>query len=283
MILVTGATAPVGRATVEQLAAAGVAVRALTRNPATAGLPAGVETVAGDLAAAETLPAALAGVERVFLFPAVPGFAPGFAAAAKEAGVRRIVFQSSGAVVDGVAEQANPMGAYFAGIEGAIVAAGFEWTFLRLEVASSGSLLWAMELAEQIKAGDVVRAPYAEATASPIHESDFAAVAVAALTGDGHTGATYRVTGPESLTHAEQVSQIGEAIGRALRYEELTPEQAREAMLRNQPPPVVDILLAEWAGLVDRPAPVTDTIARLTGRSGLPFRRWAGDHAADFR
>ena len=66
MILVTGATGTVGREVVTQLLAARQEVRALTRNPTTAGLPPEVEVVAGDLDRTETLASAVKGIERVF-------------------------------------------------------------------------------------------------------------------------------------------------------------------------------------------------------------------------
>lgn len=146
MILVTAATAPVGRSIVEQLAAAGEPVRALTRDPSTANLPAGAEVVAGDLGDPASLPAAMAGVSAVFLLAVVPGFAPAFLAAAKEAGVRRIVFQSSGAVENGADPQPNDITAFHHDIERAIVESGLEWTFLRLAVESADALQWAYDV-----------------------------------------------------------------------------------------------------------------------------------------
>jgi len=284
MILVTGATAPIGRCVVEQLLAAGNEVRALTRNPETATLPAGAEIVAGDLSAPETLPAALNGVSAVFVQAYVPGFAPAFLKAAKDAGVRRIVFQSSGAVVDGVREQPNMIAAFHAEIEQAIEESGLEWTFLRLEVPAANALQWAMDVPEQVKAGDVVRGPYGEAAGSPIHEADIAAVGVVALTSAAHVGAKYRLTGPESLTHNEQVRILGEAIGRPLHYAELPRDVARQEMLdRHQPPPVVDMLLEAWAHAVGQPALVLPTVEEVTGKPARTFREWAVDHAADFR
>src|SRR4029078_9681575 len=107
MILVTAATAPVGRSIVEQLLAAGRDVRALTRDPAKADLPAAAEVVAGDLSDSARLSAAFKGVSAVFLLSAVPGFTVPFLQAARDAGVRRIVFQSSGAIVDGANQQPN--------------------------------------------------------------------------------------------------------------------------------------------------------------------------------
>ena len=65
-VLVTGATGRVGRAVVAQLLEAGVPVRALTRRPDAARLPAAVEVVAGDLTVPESLDAGLQGVGAVW-------------------------------------------------------------------------------------------------------------------------------------------------------------------------------------------------------------------------
>ncbi|WP_433246181.1 NAD(P)H-binding protein [Streptosporangium sp. CA-135522] len=279
MILVTAATAPVGRSIVEQLLADGQPVRALTRDADAAGLPAGVEIAVGDLADTDSLKAAMRGVSAVFLLAVVPDFAPAFLAAARDAGVRRIVFQSSGAIDDDAAEQPDQVAAFHADLEREIAASGLEWTFLRLELASANAIQWALDVPGQVKAGDVVRGPYGEAAGSPIHPADFAAVAVEALTSAEHAGAVYSMTGSESLTHVQQIKLIGEAIGRPLRYEEITPDEAREAMGPYAPS---DVLLADWARHVGTPAPISGTVEKITGRPARTFARWAADHAADF-
>ncbi len=109
-------------------------------------------------------------------------------------------------------EQPNEIAAFHHDIERQIQESGLEWTFLRLEVASADALQWAFDVPGQLKAGDVVRGPYGAASGSPIHPADFAAVAVAALTEDRHAGKTYLLTGPQSLTHIEQVQLIGKAL-----------------------------------------------------------------------
>lgn len=271
-ILVTAATAPVGRSIVEQLVAMEHPVRALTRDPKKAGLPAGAEVVAGDLSDAESLAAAFQDVSAVFLLAAVPGFAPTFLKAVKEAGVRRIVFQSSGAVVDGTDEQPNPIAAFHYDTERQIRDSGLEWTFLRLEVASADALQWAFDVPTQLKAGDVVRVPYAEAAGSPMHPADFAAVAIVSLTQEEHAGKIYHLTGPQSLTHREQIQLIGEALGRPLRYEELDEEQARAAISPYAP---ADVLFETWRRHIGIPAPVTDTVQRLTDRPPRSVEAWA--------
>ncbi|HLZ63346.1 MAG TPA: NAD(P)H-binding protein [Ktedonosporobacter sp.] len=280
MILVTAATAPVGRSIVEQLVVAGRPVRALTRDPEKAGLPAGAEVASGDLGDQESLAAAFKDVTAVFLLAAVPGFAPAFLKAAREAGVRRIVFQSSGAVDDSAEEQPNAIAAFHYDIERQIRDSGLEWTFLRLEVASSDALQWAFDVPRQIKAGDVVRGPYAEAGGTPMHPADFAAVAIVALTEDEHAGKIYNLTGPQSLTHSEQVKLIGEALGRPLRYEELDEEAARKAISPYAP---ADLLFETWKKYIGTPAPVTDTVQKLTGRSPRSVEVWAAHHAANLR
>jgi uncharacterized protein YbjT (DUF2867 family) len=272
MFLVTAATAPVGRSLAEQLVAAGHGVRALTRDPDGADLPPGVEAVGGDLSDPESLKAALQDVTGVFLLAVVPGFAPAFLAAAKEAGVRRIVFQSTGAIADGADPQPNEIAAFHADIEQAIRESGLEWTFLRLEVASADALQWAYDVPAQLKAGDVVRGPYAEAAGSPIHPADFAAVAAAALTDDPHAGQVYRLTGPESVTHREQVRLIGAAAGRPLRFEELDPVVARRTISPYAP---ADVLFESWEHHLTSPAPVTDTVERVTGRRPRTVAEWA--------
>jgi len=253
---------------------------ALTRDPAKANLPAGAEVVSGDLSDLQSLSAAFKDVSAVFLLAAVPGFAPAFLKAAKDAGVHRIVFQSSGAVDDNADEQPNDVAAFHHDIERAIQESGLEWTFLRLEVASADVLQWAFDVPGQLMAGDIVRGPYGEAVGSPIHPADFAAVAIVALTEDEHAGKIYHPTGPKSLTHIEQIKLIGEALGRPLRYEELEPEAARQAISPYAP---ADLLFATWEKHIGTPAPVTDTVERLTGRPPRSVVQWAADYAANLR
>ena len=101
--------------------------------------------------------------------------------------------------------------------------------------------------APTIRTGSAVRWPYAEAPTAPIHEGDIAAVAVRALCEGGHSGKDYVLTGPESLSQLEQVGIIGEAIGRPLQYEEISPEGARRELLPLMPLAVIDMLMKAWA------------------------------------
>jgi uncharacterized protein YbjT (DUF2867 family) len=134
--------------------------------------------------------------------------------------------------------------------------------------------------APQIRAGgDVVRWPHLAAPTAPIDERDIAAVAVRALCEDGHAGAEYVLTGPQSLSQLEQISTIADVIGRSLRIEEISPEDARDELLTSIP----KMLLDAWAAAIGQPAFVTSTVAEITGAPARTFRDWAADHAAQFR
>ncbi|MCP2323846.1 uncharacterized protein YbjT (DUF2867 family)/ketosteroid isomerase-like protein [Hamadaea flava] len=276
--LIIGATGNVGRHVTASLAGSGLPVRALTRNPDSAGLPDGVQVVAGDLTDTESLRTALDGVDSVFLlwpFHSADGAAPAIETIAKYA--RRVVYLSAFSVRDDVSPPENGV---WGEVEDLIRRSGVEWTFLRAGGFATNTLGWA----QQIRSGDVVRAPYGGAQRSLIHEADIAAAAVAVLTGDGHAGRSHVLTGPATVSQADQVRIIGETIGRPLRFDEQPPEEARAQMVANWGDEAfVDKALGHWASIVTAPEPVVDTVERLTGRPARTFADWAADHAAHFR
>ena len=281
-ILVIGGTGNVGRQVVYQLAATGARFRAMTRNPDAAGLPAQVEVVRGDLTVPETLDRCLQGIETVFLVWAAP---PGAVAGALERiakHIRRIVFLTAPLKTPHpFFQQPNPSRDLTERIERLIEASGVEWTFLRAGLfAGNARHFWG----PQIRAGDVVRWPYLDARTAPTDERDLAEVAVRTLCEDGHAGAEYVLTGPESLTQAEQVHTIGRAIGRSLRVEEMSPDEAQSELLPVLgSATVVNMLLNAWAVAIGQPAFVTSTVAELTGAPSRTFYEWATDHATEFR
>jgi len=279
MILVTGATGKVGRHLVAGLLAEGAAVRALTRDPASATLPPAAELAHLDPDQPETINRALAGTTAVFLnATAVGSQITGLMAAAASAGVGRAVLLSSFTVRD---EGAQPysIGAQHKALEDAVTASPLDWAFLRSGGFAANTLAWA----PGIRAEGVVRAPYLEAATAPIAEQDIAAAALAVLLGDGHNRARYVLTGPQSLTQADQAHAIGAAIGRNLRTEELPPEVFRRAASARMAPGAVDDRLRYLASCVGRTAEMSPDLEKLTGRAGTTFAEWAHEHAASFR
>jgi uncharacterized protein YbjT (DUF2867 family) len=282
-VLVIGATGTVGRHVACQLADVGARVRALVRNPDAARLPAGIEVAPGDLAVADTLDRPLDGVYTVFLVWTAPpaAVAPALERIARKA--KRIVFLSAPfKTAHPFFQQPNPSRALAERIERLIVDSELEWTFLRPGMFAANALRW---WAPQTRAGDAVRWPYLAAPTAPIDERDIAAIAVRALLDRAHAGAEYVLTGPESLSQFEQISIIGRAIGRPLRIEEITPEEARREWLSvpGASGSAVDMLLNAWAAAVGQPAFVTSTFEEVTGSRPRTFPGWAADHAAEFR
>jgi len=279
-ILVIGATGNVGRQVVSQLLDTGATVRALARDPDTAGLPDGVEVLRGDLTAPDTVETALDRITSVFLvWPFLTADAAPVIVDTLARHARHIVYLSS---ASGRSEDDEPGGAvaFHAEVERLIERSGAQWTFLRAGGFAANTLGWAA----QIRTDGVVRQPYGQAARSLIHEADIAAVAVRALTGDKHAGATYVLTGPQVLTQAEQVRTIGEAVGRPLRWEELDAVTARQQMIAaGWTPSFADGALTAWAGMITHPEPVTHTVEQVTGTPARTFGTWAADHAADFR
>src|SRR6266545_4155312 len=281
-ILVIGGTGNVGRHVVDQLAATGTRFRAMTRNPDAAGLPSQVEVVRGDLTHPETLDRCLQDIDTVFLVWVAPPAAVAGALELIANHAPRIVFLTAPfKTPHPFFQQRNPSRDVAERIERLIETSGAQWTFLRAGMfAGNARHFWG----PYIRAGDVVRWPYLDAPTAPTDERDLAAIAVRALCQDGHAGAEYILTGPQSLTQAEQVHTIGRAIGRSLRVEEMSPDEARSELLPILgSSTVVNILLNAWAAAIGQPAFVTSTFAELTGAPPRTFLEWATDHAAEFR
>lgn len=135
-----------------------------------------------------------------------------------------------------------------------------------------------------MRAGEVVRWPYGAAARSLIDERDIAAVAVRALTETGHAGATYVLSGPQALTQIEQLDAIGEAIGRPLRWEEISREDARPGLIAAfGDEAFADSALAAWARFVAAPERTTQTVQEITRSLARSLREWATRHVDDFR
>lgn len=267
MFLITGATGTVGRPLVELLG--GSVVRAVTRDPAQANLP-GVELV--------TEPD-FTGVTAVFLHPRAVGLgAADLLAQAKAHGVRRVVVLAAVNVDDPLDEQPSRFnGDRNREVEAAAIASGLEWVSLRASYfAINTSYSWG----GQIRAGDVVNAPFPDVAEAPVDERDLAAVAARALTDDELVGRTLELTGPESLTHVELVATIGRVLGRELTFSAVPAEVAAQALIgHGHRAEFVTALMARYGREHGRPAQVSGDIEKVLGRPAHSFGEWVADHA----
>jgi uncharacterized protein YbjT (DUF2867 family) len=226
----------------------------------------------------ESLDRALQGAGAVFLvWTAPPATAPAVVERIASHARRVVLLSSPHQTPHPFFQQPNPMAVFHATLERLIEASGVALTIIRPGMFASNTRLW---WASQIRDGDVVRWPYGAAETAPIDERDIAAVAARALYQDGHAGGDYVLTGPESLSQAEQVSAIGAAIGRRIRFDEVSPGEFRREIM---PHPVADMLLDAWRATLGHPAFVTSTVADIVGTPARTFRQWAADHADAFR
>ncbi|MQY27374.1 SDR family oxidoreductase [Nocardia aurantia] len=276
--VVFGARGNVGRHVAAGLSARGAKIRATSRTPDPAGFPPGTDIVAADLERPGTLPAALDGAERVFLY-AKPTGIDGFVAAAESAGVRHVVLLSSAAIGKPGAEH-NPIAREHLAVETAIEKSGLAWTFIRPGMFATNTLWW---WRQPIRDEGRVRVPYPDTQTAPIHEKDLAALAVTALTEPGHHHRIHHVYGPESLTVRQQIRHIGAAIGREIDLEVIGADRARIELGKTMPPSGVEAILAAWQAGTTAPARTSTIIADLTGRPAQTFARWAEDHRDEFR
>ncbi|MFL1375899.1 NAD(P)H-binding protein [Nocardiopsis protaetiae] len=276
-VLVTGAGGTVGGLVVPGLLERGLRVRALTRDPARRTFPAGAETAAGDLADPATLDGVFDGVDAVFLF-AVAETAAEVVDRMRRAGVRRVVVLSSTSVTDG--DDTDFGYRHHRPVEEAVERSGLEWTHLRAGEFMANDL---DSYSESVRAEGVVRAPHGDRPWAPVHEADIADAAVAALTGPGHHGRVYTLTGPELVTAAERAAAIGAALGREVRFVHLGNAEARELWIsQGIPPEICDWMLWEAPDDWDPAGLISTHYEEITGRRGRTYARWAADHRADF-
>jgi uncharacterized protein YbjT (DUF2867 family) len=238
------------------------------RDRADAHLPDAVELVSGDIRDPAGFAQQLDKIDALFLlwpFLSSEGVQELIQMLARHTG--RIVYLSAEAA-------AHRSSSFWAQVELAIERYTDDWTFLRPTGFAANTLMWA----NQIRTADVVRWVYGKAARSLIDERDIAAVAVQALTDEEHCGARYTLTGPQALTQIEQVRELGKAIGRTLRWEEISRKEIAQ-QLAGIPATALDT----WASFVDRPETVTKTVAAITHRPARPFSEWAEKHADQFR
>ncbi|MFD7730017.1 NAD(P)H-binding protein [Kitasatospora phosalacinea] len=281
MIVVTGATGNVGRPLVSLLAGAGERVTAVSRRVPSGGLPEGVDHAVADLADFASLGAVLKGADALFLLLGGELNGPGAPAVelfdlVRAAGVRRVVLLSS--QINGTRPGASSH-ARLREFERALRESGLEHTVLRAGGFASNAYAWA----EGVRARRTVHAPFADVALPVVDPADLAAVAAAALREDGHHGQVYVLTGPEGITPRRQAAVLGEVLGEAVEFVELSREQARAHLARFMPEEVVDgtlDILGTPLPEEQRPAP---DVERVLGRPPRSFADWARDARGAFQ
>jgi uncharacterized protein YbjT (DUF2867 family) len=268
MILVTGASGNAGGAVVRALVEAGEPVRALVRDRSSSSVPEGADVAVADLNRPDTIEPHLDGVTGAFLLSGYEGLAETLAAM-RRAGVARVVLLSSSAAPSG--DMDNAVARYHILSERAVRESGLAWTFLQPNSFMTNTLRWL----PQLRAGDVVRLPFADVPVAVIDPADLAAVAVKGLVTGELAGRSLRLSGPEALHPADQVRILGSALRRDLRFEAQSNEEARAEMSAAMPAAYVDAFFSFFLdGTIDETT-VQPTVREVLGREPGSFERWA--------
>jgi NAD(P)H dehydrogenase (quinone) len=270
---VSGASGHLGSATVAELVqrAGGHEVVAISRTPGTITAP--VDGRFGDYNQPESLAEAYAGLDRLLIISTADGEpgkrgAQNVAAidAAVRAGVKHIVFMSAA----GTRQEEEPaLGASYWRGEQHLITTAPAWTILRMN-------FYAEALVQQAQAAldRGALTGLAENRVAFVARGDVAAAAAGILIGEGHAGAIYNATGPESLSGAERAALIAEITGRPLAFLAITEERLRAGLTQAGLPVevvnvVVSIQTSFAAGAFDI---VTGDVERLGGRPAKPLR-----------
>jgi uncharacterized protein YbjT (DUF2867 family) len=260
-VLVLGATGSTGKRVTRQLRDRGVVARAAARQG----------EVQFDWTRPDTWQPALAGVSAIYLM--APDGVPveqAFVAEAVERGVERLVLLSSMSIEEMGDDR-------LLAAERLVRDSGTAWTILRAN--------WFNQNFDEsfflpaILAGELAL-PLGDVRQAFVDAEDIAAVAVEALTTDGHAGMTYEMTGPQALTFGDAVGAIAQARGREVRYLGDADAYRAAQQATGASTDQIEAEIAAYASLMDSGDAVpTDTIERVTGRPPIPFAVYAAEAA----
>ncbi len=168
---------------------------------------------------------------------------------------------------------------YHAAVEQHVRDLGIPCTFLRPSLFFQGLLA----VAGSIRAEGRFYAPIGDAVVSAVDVRDIAAVAAVTLTDPGHEGATYTLTGPAPITHAQIAAALTAALGREVTFVDVPPEAFADSLRGILPPWQVQGLLEDYAHYRrGEAASVSPAVAEIAGRAPRDVRQFARDYAPAF-
>jgi len=272
-VLIVGATGKVGSRIVRQLAAVGIKPRVIVRTKEKGAAISSLATpVIGDLMAPETLAEAFRGAERVFILappaPEMEALERNAIDAAVAAGAKRIVYLSNFAATEGDEDRF----VHIHGLHQRLVAMlGMDWTVLRpTRFMTSVPFVWS----SIVNQGLLLEAG-GSGIMSFFDPDDAAAIAVKALTEDGHEGQTYKLTSEDAYTAADLAELLSHVVGRELKVFEGNLEAFREALIANGAPgefaPAMTRYFVKVAAGFYEP---NDTTAKVLGRAPRTYADW---------
>jgi NAD(P)H dehydrogenase (quinone) len=245
-LAITGASGQLGSRVAAGIARLGLSQLLIVRNPDRAPHLPGVEIAQVSSYGDETgMRRAFTGIDKLFLVSARDRFGMAHISAmnhllppsydrlqqhraaidaAVDAGVQYIIYLS---VINAAPDATFILAHDHYHTEEYIRTKNIPFTFLRAG-------LYTDNVSQCVSADDVIRVPAGKGRTAWVTRDDIANVAVSVLTGTGHEGRTYDLTGPEALTMAETAECISTVIGRRITYQEQTPEEARSLRMTSR-------------------------------------------------
>ncbi len=284
MILVIGGTGNIGSAIVQMLVEKGEAFKVLARDPLKTAkiLGPNVQLVEGDLSAPDTISAAIAGVDKLFLVTPLHldqiAMKSTAIQAAKEAGVKHIVMSTGiGASPDAGVE----VGRWHGQSQEEVKATGISYTFLQPGFFMQNMLMFA----EPISNMGQFFMPLGNGKVNWVDARDIAAVGVVALTEDGHENMEYPILGSETMTCVEMAKTLSSVAGKEVQYVDVPPEAAKQGMLdMGMPEKLADIMnelyMLGSAGHLDF---TNDIVEKVTGHQPRMFKQFAEEFSSVFK
>jgi len=283
MILLTGVTGKTGGVAARALAGK-VPLRAITRNESRAAeiKALGIEPFVGDAGDPAVVAKAAAGVEKALLVmnnsAKQADTEKRFIDAAKGAGVKHIVKMSSTEAVEG-AKSSIPAG--HVAVEKHLKASGLAWTLIKPNFFMQNLL----GSARSIKANGTFAMPCGTGTTAMIDARDVGAAIAVVLSGTGHEGQSYELTGPEVLTFNQVAEKFSAALGKKVAYIDQPMEEYKKIVGQFLTDPwhlnAVCELFEEIAeGGLNR---TTDTFRKLTGRPPTSLAQFIQEHIAAYK
>jgi uncharacterized protein YbjT (DUF2867 family) len=243
-------------------------------------LPDGVEAVIADFDDPASITAALAGAGRAYLVTPSSEHAEEqqrrFCDLAAKAGTRHLVVLSQLG-----ADENSPVRflRYHGAVEQQVRGLGIPYTFLRPNLFFQGLLAFARPIAAEGR----FYAPIGDARVSAVDVRDIGAVAAVALTEPGHEGATYTLTGPAGITHAQIAEALTAALGRPVTFVDVPPAAFADSLRGVLPPWQADGLLEDYAHYRrGEAAAVSSAVAEVTGKPPRDVAQFASDYAPAF-
>ena len=283
MILVTGASGTVGKEVLKQAAKSGARHRAMFRSSEEAKkAPAGTETVIADFAKKETLPAALRGIESVYLVcspvPDLVQLEGNAIDACVQAGVNHVVLNSA----LGAGDYDKSFPSWHRKVEDHLRSTRLSWTILRPNSFHQNTVAY---YAPSIRTQGTFYSSLGDSRMSYVDVRDVAAVAAVTLNSAEHAGKIYELNGPEALTSSELADRIASHSQRSVKYVDIPMDVQRKSMLDMGMPEwqVSALLELQQYYLNGKGGEVDSTLIRLLGRSPITMDEFLKESASAFR